>query len=347
MMNARVRLRIASCPAIILVCAAALAGLGSTAQAQPARDPAGAEQLFNSAKDLLKAGDWAGACAKLEASMALDPAVSTELKIAKCLEHDGKLARALAAYQQALKHAREGTGMPDKRRQELEDYAKAQLAALDPRMPKLRVVVRNPPPGLRVRRGDLDLPVAALGEPLPADLGALRITAEAPGFARQEREVEMVEGKTTDVEIALSPEAPPPPTPPPPSPLPSPVVVAPSSPPPIAPPPDEGRGPRRAGVALMAVGGASLATAGALGIVTIVKVNQSSASCAGTVCHEPGFDLRNEARVTQGTGFALAGVGAAAVAVGAVVYLRAPRTPAPVALNAGLGLRGISLSGEF
>jgi hypothetical protein len=317
-----------------------LALAARAAHAQPTRDPAGAEQLFNSAKELLKAGDWKGACAKFEASLALDPSISTELKIAKCHEHEGKLARAWSDYQEAIKHNRELSDRPEKRRLELEEFAKAQLADLEPRVPKVRVVVPEPPPGLRIKRGAVELPLAALGDALPADAGTLHITAEAPGFATVERDVVVVEGKTVDVEITLSREAAavPAPAAPPEAPL-----TTQASPPPALP----GNRQRTAGIALMAVGGVSLATAGALGIVTLVKVAQSRGPCnPQNKCDEFGFDLRNQANTTQSAGFVFAGVGAASAAIGAVLFARAPRVSS-VRLRGGVGPMGVFVAGDF
>jgi hypothetical protein len=310
------------------------------AGAQPMHDPAGAEQLFNSAKELLKAGDWKGACAKFEASLALDPSISTELKIAKCHEHEGKLARAWSDYQEAIKHNRELSDRPEKRRLELEEFAKAQLAELEPRVPKVRVIVHEPPPGLRIKRGAVELPLAALGDALPADAGTLHITAEAPGFATVERDVALVEGKTVDVEINLSREPAPPPAAPPP--LVAPVATEASPPPPLP-----GNRQRTAGIALMAVGGVSLATAGALGIVTLVKVAQSSGPCnAQNHCNKYGYDLRNQANVTQSAGFVLAGVGAASAVIGVVLFARARRA-SPVRMRGSIAPMGVFVAGDF
>jgi hypothetical protein len=310
-------------------------------RAQPTRDPAGAEQLFNSAKELLKAGDWKGACAKFEASLALDPSISTELKIAKCHEHEGKLARAWSDYQEAIKHNRELSDRPEKRRLELEEFAKAQLAELEPRVPKVRVIVHEPPPGLRIKRGALELPLAALGDALPADAGTLHITAEAPGFATLERDVTVVEGKTIDVEITLSREVAPPPAPPPP-PAAAPLATVASPTPPLP-----SNQQRTAGIASMAVGGVTLASAGALAIVTRVLVAQSSGLCnAQNVCNKEGFELRNQAASAQSVSLVLAGVGAVSGVVGAVLFARAPRA-SPARIRGGITTMGGFVAGDF
>src|SRR3954463_9284040 len=90
----------------------------SPASAQPARDPAMAESLFARGKALLEQGDWPGACGKFQASLELDPSVSTALKIARCHEHEGKLALAWSDVGAALK-LNQGVVQPEARRREL------------------------------------------------------------------------------------------------------------------------------------------------------------------------------------------------------------------------------------
>ena len=63
--------------ALLLVSPGALAqGRGS--------DHAAADALYEEGQALLKAGNHAAGCARFEASLALSPAASTMLKIAKC-----------------------------------------------------------------------------------------------------------------------------------------------------------------------------------------------------------------------------------------------------------------------
>ena len=131
--------------------AAAVALMGATrASAQSeTRDPVGAEALFNSGKALLAEGDWAAACDKFEKSSALDLAVSTVVKIARCREHDGKVASAWYQYERALNLNREIPAPSEHRRAELDDLMSKAVAALEPRIPKLRITVHAAPAGAR------------------------------------------------------------------------------------------------------------------------------------------------------------------------------------------------------
>src|SRR4051812_40177212 len=91
-----------ACTAWLLACLPATAGAAEPRQgAEPARDPVAAEALFQQARELLKQGAWGEACSKFETSMELDPSVSVLLKIARCREHEGKLAQAWYQLQRA------------------------------------------------------------------------------------------------------------------------------------------------------------------------------------------------------------------------------------------------------
>jgi tetratricopeptide (TPR) repeat protein len=172
--------------------------------AQTQRDPAAAEALYRSARELLKNDDWAGACPKFRASYKLDPVASTLLNIARCHEQEGKLSRAWADYKAALVLNQETPGA--ERQKVLEDIARQALASIEPRLPKLRLIMRGDPPvGLKLSRDGQPIPAEMLGELVPADPGAQEIVAEAPGFRTQRITISLEEGKTQDVEISLVP----------------------------------------------------------------------------------------------------------------------------------------------
>ncbi|MGK3999586.1 PEGA domain-containing protein [Sorangium sp. So ce1024] len=190
--------------AVALASAAAIALGGVTARAQqPARDPVAAEALFKAARALVDKGDFAAGCPKFEASLALNPSASTMINIARCHEHEGKLATAWHDYHRALVLNRETAG--EQRRRGLEELATKGLAALEPRVPKLRVVVEGAPPGVEVQRDGTPLPAAALGEALPIDPGEHEIRASAPGHQPETRSVTLKEGETATVELTLRP----------------------------------------------------------------------------------------------------------------------------------------------
>src|SRR5262249_3010768 len=100
-----------------------LVALSMSARADQAvpRDPAAGEALFRAARDRGGTGDWAAGCPKFEAAMAASPTASTLLNIARCHEHDGRVASAWVDAKRALVLNRET--VPEERRRALEDAA--------------------------------------------------------------------------------------------------------------------------------------------------------------------------------------------------------------------------------
>ena len=311
-----------------LAAAAALAALSSVAPAaaQAARDPAMAEALFSRAKALLDQGDWPAACAKFSASMELDPAVSTALKIARCHEHDGKIALAWSATQDALK-LNATSPQPESRRRDLAAYAEKLLADLAPRVPRIRLRLAAVPSGLRLAYDGRALPIDALGELLPIDPGQHAITAEAEGYLPLQRLVTLAEGQALDVDLTLTARPSPLASPPPPPLAPIAITAAPAAAP-LAPKTAGGSARRTAGLSLGALGVATLGAAGILGLLTRGKVSDAAPYCAqdfSTCFDKRGLTQLDQARDLQTAAFVLLGVGVVAAGTGAALFFTAPR----------------------
>ena len=180
----------------------AFLSMAGRAAAEPsAADEEKARELFKEAVGAMDAGDYAAACPGFRAAMVLYPSPSTQLNIGRCFEHEGKMASAWAAYQRVLELNRD-TKDP-RRREGLEKLATDALGALEPKLPRLRLVVPTVPAGLKVTRDGQDVPAASLGVPLPVDAGAVVIEAVAPGYEAWKQTVTVVGGKTSEVIIAL------------------------------------------------------------------------------------------------------------------------------------------------
>ena len=305
------------------------------ASGQTARDPAAAEVLFNSGKDLLKQGDWAGACAKFQASMDLDPAVATLLKIAKCREHEGKLAAAWYDYQRALGLNQETKDEGPERKRELEEFTRKAISAIEPRIPKLRVVVNGRPAGLRVTRDGRDLPLSTLGEALPVDPGPHEIVVEAPGHRSVRRKVALAEKQSSEVVVDLVAVAAPPPLPP----AAQPIARGAEA---------KGRAQRVAGIVVGSAGIVTLGVAAAFGIDTLLKVGDSDPHCFAAGCNKTGVRLLTDAGSSQTTGFVLLAAGAVVAGAGAAIYFTAPKSaPRAPEVGASVSLGGVSLLGRW
>jgi hypothetical protein len=330
--------RMARRPIIALGAWVLVAVMAAPVAAQPQSNKLLAESLFQEGKELLKADDWLSACAKFEKSMELDPAVGTQLKIASCREHDGKLAQAWYAYQHALKLTRE-LSLSEKRRAELEAYTRQAIAALEPRIPKLRLLVPARPEGLRVTLDGQELAPAVFGEELPVDVGERRVAASAPGHRSVEHRVSMTETEKRDVELVLEPEPTPAPVPAPPAPV---AIVPPPQPAPPTPPPaprEESATPVE-GWVLVGVGIAAAVAGGVLVALAEESAQEVRGHTGDWSAVEGEYDKVTPFRIAGGV---LIGAGAIGVTLGTVLVAtaggRSDEAQAPRWAPAGAALR--------
>lgn len=160
--------------------AAAATAAIAAASAAPARAQiAEAETLFREGKRLLKNGQIAEACDKLDASDHLDPTVGTELNLADCREKNGQLATAWAMFVKAAAAAKR-TDNGGKREAE----ARRRAAALEPKLVYLTISVPadSQVEGLVVHRNGAVIERALWDQRVPVDPGDYAVTAEAPGY---------------------------------------------------------------------------------------------------------------------------------------------------------------------
>ncbi|APR75960.1 Hypothetical protein A7982_01307 [Minicystis rosea] len=307
--------------AIMVSIASMLVSTAAVADTNP-RDVAAAEALFRAGRDLVGAGRYDEGCPKFHASFALYPSPGTLLNIAKCHEHDNKLGAAREAYTRALDLIRE---VKDAARQKtLDETARQAIAALDQRMPKLRIAVSSAPPGLKVIRDGQESPAAALGAPMALEPGPHEVIVSAPGHRTETRSVSLEEGKSTNLEISLTPDLPP---------APARTWLRPT------------------GATFAAIGAAGLAVGAATGIVSLNKVSAVKASCGGTRCIGPNQAAQDDvsAATTLGNvstaGFIAGGVLAAAGIV--LLALPAGGPPKSATVGASFGLGSIEVHGRF
>lgn len=184
--------------------AALLVGFGGAPSARAqAADPAAAEALYRSGLELSDAGDKPGACAKFDASLALNVAVTTLIQIARCRESEGRLTEALVTYKRAATLNRDTES--ESRKAALEQVIRDSQSTLEPRIPRLTVTVSPAGAGLRVSRDGVALPLAALGEAMPVDPGLHELVVESPGFSPERRTLTLAEGANETLTLSLAP----------------------------------------------------------------------------------------------------------------------------------------------
>jgi hypothetical protein len=149
-----------------------------------------AEALFRQAKSLLAKGEMEKACAKLDASRKLEPAVGTLLYLGDCYDKLGKTASAWAAF-------RDARSLAEERKDPRMKIADVRAIALKPRVStiSLKVAEGNAKlDGFALRRDGVDLPVASWTAAMPLDAQSYRYEASADGHKGWSREVKVQDG---------------------------------------------------------------------------------------------------------------------------------------------------------
>jgi hypothetical protein len=284
-----------------------------SAHAEPsAADRALATQLFQEGREAMARGDLAVACPKLEESQRLDPGGGTLLNVATCHEAAGRTATAWTEFHEALGMA-ERDGQPER-----VTFAEEHIAALEPRLARLVIVV--PPPAdhesLTILRDGSPVARPAWGTAMPIDPGEHRIDATAVDRQGWSTTITVVDADRREIVVPVLEPLPPLPAPPPLAPPPPPHWAVPP-----APPPETSREPRRlAGWVVAATGFGALAAGGIAGVVAIVKDDQSDALCEPR-CDDEGYALNQDAKVAADASTGLFVAGAVVAAVGIVLVL--------------------------
>ncbi|AGP35049.1 hypothetical protein SCE1572_11335 [Sorangium cellulosum So0157-2] len=339
-------------PVALGLCAALISG-ALPARAEPsAAEKATAEALFDAALDLMKQGRSEEACPRLEQSHRIDPGIGTLLYLAECYENTGRTASAWATFRQAASESR-AAGQAERSRK-----AQARAARLEPGLSKLSIGVAPENlalQGFAVRSAGKPVEPAIFGIAIPVDPGEIAIEASAPGHETWKTTVKLGSNKASaNVDVpALKRLEGPPPDPVKPAPSEAEVAApavgapAPAPAPAQAPAPAGSRGDTMRLIGLV-VGGAGVVGLGVgtfFGVKAISKNGDAEGYCkGGSTCEDPrGVTLTEEAS-SAATGSNIAfGLGAAALAGGAVLYFVAPRASSRVEVGPVVGARNVGL----
>jgi hypothetical protein len=316
----------------------------SQARAQE-RDPAGAQALFDQARELSKKGRYSEACPKFLESNRLDPGIGTQFHLAECYEQSGKIATAWATYLDVASVAR-SSSQPDR-----EKAATKRATQLEPRLPKLVIDVPDASrvTGLEVHRDGILMGAVQWGVPVPVDPGAHEITVSAPGRKALQKTVLLEESKPLTFSVpALEVED-----------APAKVVAAPveAEPEPKteaapAAKPEEPEQPEQPPAkttskvdAMPVVLGAAGVVGLAVGTVFALKAQstnkQSKQHCDSdqvNMCDSTGVGLRNDA-LTQGNVATVGAISGGALLVAAAIVWRVEVTSKKTTASSSHGLR--------
>jgi len=322
---------------------AAVLGLEQRAQGQ-VRDAAAGEALFQEGRRLMKAGDFAAACPKLEESLRLDPALGTLVNLASCEESQGRTASAWQHWREAIEQLPPG----DKRRA----TAVARSGALEKLLARLTIATgAEVPVEAEVKRDGVRLGRASLGLPLPVDPGRHVVVVSAPGHEPREYEITLRarEGQSLTVEAGAEVKGA----------RPAETVperwgedktsnVLTQAPPP---PPEKKSSTRVVGWTLLGLGGAALAGGGYFGLQALAARKDAEKSCPGpkpSVCWKDAKDALDKDKKSSLYADVGLGLGVALAAAGLFLVLRGPGGETATAQVSPLpGGGAVNLSGSF
>jgi hypothetical protein len=300
--------------------------LGATARAQTP-DPEGA-RLFEEGRALAKAGKYEQACAKFKASLALDPAIGTQLNYADCHEKLGQNAEAWRIFDAAADAEKITNPMRAK-------FARERADAL---LPKVGVVVINvATPGaakLAITVGGRSIKAESVVREI-VDPGTVTIRASAASGSPFDATESVSAGNSVTVTIPAFPD------------VASTVTSEPSA-------PGTSSERRRSRVYIAygvgAAGAVSLASGIILGLAarSDYQAQFDNGQCekvgSNPVCGSEGFSAQTSARQLANVGTVFGVGGLALIAAGAVVFVTAPRdlvvTPTVTAQSAGMAVVG-------
>jgi hypothetical protein len=157
--------------------------------------------VFQEALTAADAGDWATACPKFRASHEAAPSVGALLNMASCSERDGKLLRAKAEYLEVLRSNESTADVA--RKEAVRSRAQQGIAALDQRLPRLRISAS--PSTARIRISVDGQLTEMSGDGIAVDPGAHALRIEADGFVSVNQHVVAEESRPLDVAITLTP----------------------------------------------------------------------------------------------------------------------------------------------
>lgn len=284
-----------------------------------ADDKAKAIALFDEGKKELAAGNHAKACRAFEASARLLPDSGTRGSLARCYALIGRVASAWTLWRE----------LADTAPPELRADAANQARKLEPRLPRYRVKLAAPAPGMVVTlAGD---PVdTAVDVAVPIDPGTYALAASAPGREPWTAPFTATEGRTVTVTVPALAEravAPPPPA------RGGRAAGDPrhAGPSPPSKPPAPGGGRRALGLVVVVTGVGGLAASGVLGAIARSRNADARSTCGGAIdACDPGRLPEAQARVDDARAAAriatiAAIAGGVAVVAGAALYVTAPR----------------------
>jgi len=280
-----------------------------------------AEELFNRGKAKVDARDFEGACPDFEASYLQSGIPGALLSWSDCEESRNRFLRAMELWEQALKRVQDDP--------ERVTFVQQRMAALRPRIPRLKIVVARA--ALQGVTFFVDGKTTAIpAEGVPIDPGRHQVSGLAPGDERDDAQIDIAAGETKTVTLFTGTKAPPPDPP-------GPALPAPAA-------SDDTM--LIAGWVVGSAGLAGLLVFAGTGIAVVSECNAEPADDGGKKGCPDGYGGVLVANaVTLGVGGAALGVGVILLAIG---YTQpGDAAPGPAKVVAGPGDAGMGVAVSF
>ncbi len=313
--------------AIALASATALVFASSSAHAG---DPAAAREQVKLGYQLAQDGKCDEAIPHFVESLKLDAKAITLINLAQCEEKIGKLSDALGHWVEARARAQFENNGP------IEEEAEKRAKALEPRIPKLTIVLVGGTPDAEVVRDGVVLGAASMNVPLPVNVGAHTLVVRAKDREETTEKLTVAEGENKRIELKLG--------------APRKAVAA---PPVTGPAPDTSTSGGTSPLVYVGFGTAivGVAVGSITGIIALGAGSDAKNDCPSGKCSTPDQQDAAKSGQTAGTistiAFIVGGVGAA-VGVYGLVWGK-PKTSTSVAFDVGPTLDGMrgGLRGTF
>jgi hypothetical protein len=333
--------------------------------AQSEMERAGAREAAKEGAKAFGEKRWAASLDLFTRAESLVHAPPHLLYIARSAASLGQLVKARETYLKITREKLAATAPPAFK--DAQASATKELAALEPRVPFVKVVV-DPAgaKGLKLLMDDKEIPTALIGVSMPADPGDHRFKATADGAASDEIKATLKEAGKDSVTLTLKPAAAAAvaPLPPPPAPAASaaPPPAAPAAAPPAQPaasttvpaePDKGGSGLRNVG---LITGGVGLLGIG-LGVAFMAKAGSKDSEASDVFKCDPYCspeqkqqvkDLESQRDSAKTLGVTAIVIGGAALGTGLVLYLVAGGSEKKAAsVSPFVGVGSVGLSGRF
>jgi hypothetical protein len=167
---------------------------------------AAARDLFKEGDTLQRSGKFVEALDRFQRAQAVYEAPTNLLRIAECDAALGRLVESAEAFRAVLR-APLPPGSPPAFQAAI-DQARAELAQVEPRVPRLTVDVEQPAraAGLRLQIDGQSVASALVGAAMPLDPGPHKIALSAPGYAPAEQQVVLKEQEARTISFSLKPD---------------------------------------------------------------------------------------------------------------------------------------------